>query len=305
MGYESPALERVPINDRLTYLVASKEAQAAFLGCCGLMVRDARVAIIDGNMGPRETPDMLAREKPDVCVVSHFHVDHSRWGHEASQVEGVTLHVPEAEMRYLTDVDHFVERCGMPDPEMAVQWRAWLTEFMGLRPVPDAVGLAPGEIIDLGKTKIEVIDAAGHSPGHQAYWIEEEKILFCVDIGVDSFGPWYGWKDARLDEYVRSIWRLADKDARVLVTSHGGVIEEDIRSVLLGCLDVLREREEVIRRDLDAGLDADAITDRARIYGDFSRFPEPLDRAYRIWEESMVREHVRLIEQGGVDAVER
>jgi glyoxylase-like metal-dependent hydrolase (beta-lactamase superfamily II) len=298
-------VERISIDDRLTYMVPSKEAQASFQACCGLLVRDRRVGLIDGNMGPEETPALLEELSPDVCVVSHFHVDHSRWAHEAAAVEGVTLHVPTAEIRYLADVDHFVERCGMPDAQMAAHWRTWLTEIMGLRPVPDAEPLAPGDVIDLGRTKIDVIDAAGHSPGHQAYWIAEGRILFCVDIGVDSFGPWYGWKDAKLDDYVRSIWRLAQMDADLLVTSHGGIVDADIRQVLLECLGVLRRREAAIRRDLDAGMDEGAITDRGHIYGDFSRFPPPLDRAYRIWEENMVREHARLIRSGGVDSVER
>lgn len=303
--YVHPGVKRVSISDRLTYVVPPRKAQLSFLGCSGLVVRDARTAVIDGNMGPDETPGFLAQEKPDVCVISHFHIDHSRWGHEAAQVPDVVLHVPRAELRYLADVDHFVERCGLPGEDMTRAWRAWLTGWAGLRPVPEAVPLAPGDVLDLGATRIQVIDARGHSPGHQAYWIEEDGILFCVDIGVDGFGPWYGWKDADLEQYVRSIWRLVELDARLLVTSHGGLIRNDIRKVLLGCLDVLRDREAVVARDLENGLDVDAITARGHIYGDTSRFSPPLDVAYGIWEENMVREHVRVLRAGGVDAVER
>lgn len=303
MRYVLRVVKRVSISDRLTYVVPSHKARASFQGCSGLVVSDARRAIIDGNMGPEETPGFLEAERPDVCVVSHFHVDHSRWGHEASQVPGAVVHVPQAELRYLADMDHFVERCGLPDEEMARAWRRWLTEGAGLRPVPEAKPLSPGDVLDLGATRMEVIDAKGHSPGHQAYWIEKEGILFCVDIGVDGFGPWYGWSDADLQEYVRSIWRLVELDARLLVTSHGGLIDRDTREVLLGCLEVMRRRELLVAAALDEGLDADAITARGHIYGDTSRFPFPLDVAYRIWEENMVREHVRVLEAGGVDAV--
>jgi glyoxylase-like metal-dependent hydrolase (beta-lactamase superfamily II) len=171
--------------------------------------------------------------------------------------------------------------------------------------VPSALPLSPGATLDLGRTMVEVIDAQGHSPGHQAYWIEEGRILFCVDIGVDTFGPWYGWKDARLDDYVRSIHRLADMDSKLLITSHGGVIDTDIRKTLLGCKDVMRERETLIARELDSGLTVEQIAAKGHIYGDFSRFPLPLDRAYYLWEENMVREHARILEAGGVDEVER
>ncbi len=304
MRYVHPDVQRISISDRLTYVRPPRSAEASFLGCSGLVVHDARTAIIDGNMGPDETPGFLEQEKPDVCVVSHFHIDHSRWAHEAAQVPGVLLHVPRAELRYLADVDHFVERCGLPDEDMARRWRAWLTQEVGLRPVPEAVPLAPEDEIDLGATRIEVVDARGHSPGHQAYWIAKERILFCVDIGVDGFGPWYGWKDADLLEYVRSIWRLVDLNARLLVTSHGGLVDRDTRKVLLHCMDVLRGREAVIARGLDEGLDVDAIAARGHIYGDASRFPPPLDVAYGIWEENMVREHVRILESGGVDRIE-
>jgi glyoxylase-like metal-dependent hydrolase (beta-lactamase superfamily II) len=216
-------------------------------------------------------------------------VDHSRWAHEASRIEGAVLHVPAAEWRYLADVDHFVERCGIEDAELAISWKTWLTDFAGLRPVPSAVPLSPGETIDLGGIGIEVVDAAGHSPGHQAYWIARERILFCVDIGVDA--------------YVRSIRRLADLDARLLVTSHGGIVETRIRETILGCLEVMRWREGIVARELDAGLGVEEIGARGHIYGDVSRFPPPLDRAYRLWEENMVREHARILETGGLDRI--
>jgi hypothetical protein len=80
-------------------------------------------------------------------------------------------------------------------------------------------------------------------------------------------------------------------------------VDTDIRETLLSCLEVLRKRERLIAADLDAGLDIQGCTDKGRIYGDVTRFPPPLDRAYAIWERNMVSEHVRLIESGGVDAV--
>jgi len=303
VDYEPRILKRIRIADGITYLVPPRSARSTFLGCAGILLEGARTAVIDANMGPEETLPLLEKVRPEVCVVSHFHVDHSRWAHEAASLAGAVVHVPAAEQRYLADVDHFVERCGIPDPELAARWRSWLTRSAGLRPVPDAVPLSPGETIDLGAMSIRVIDAAGHSPGHQAYWIEPGRILFCVDIGVDSFGPWYGWRDADLKTYVRSILRLAETDAALLVTSHGGIVKRDIRATILGCLDVMRARERVIRADLEAGLDVPGVAARGHIYGDVSRFPPPLDRAYYLWEENMVREHARLLRTGGVDAV--
>lgn len=295
-------VERIEIAEGVAYLVTSPEARASFLGCCGLMVEDRRKLIIDGNMGPVETPPLLERERPDVCVISHFHVDHSRWAHEAALVPGVKVHVPEAERRYLVDVDHFVDRCGVPG-ELAVSWKEWLTGFAGLKPVPRAVGLAPDDVLDLGHRKVRVVDAAGHSPGHQAYWMAEQRILFCSDIGVDAFGPWYGWEDARIPEYVASVERLVALDATLLVTSHGGIVRDDIEATLRGCVDVMRQRERCIREDLEAGLDLDACARRGHIYGDLTRFRPPLDRMYLLWERNMVAEHARVLEMGGIDAL--
>ncbi len=295
-------MERVRIDESITYLVPSRQASASFLGCCGLVVKDGRTVVIDGNMGPSETLPMLERERPQVCVVSHFHVDHSRWGHEAASIPGTVVYVPLAEKRYLADVDHFVERCGVP-VDLAGGWKQWLSGFAGLKPVPHAVGLSPGEVIEAGRVRIEVMDAAGHSPGHQAYWIADRRILFCVDIGVDAFGPWYGWQDADLALYVGSIRRLAALDARLLVTSHGGLIDTDIETTLLGCIEVMRRREDCIRTDLDAGSSIEECAARGHIYGDVSRFVPPLDRMYGVWEANMVREHARIIGMGGLDAI--
>ncbi len=300
-------VERIPISGPFEYLVPAAEARASFLGCCGLLIGDRLTGVIDGNMGPPETTGFLESVSPDVCVVSHFHVDHSRWAHEAASMPGVTVRGPEEEWRYLADVDHFIERCGLPDPALASAWREWLTGFAGLEPVPSAVPLPAGERLDFGRTAIEVVAAGGHSPGHQAYWDRASRVLFCSDIGVDRFGPWYGWRDANLEEYVRSIHRLAALGARILATSHGGIIEgeSEARRTLMGCLDVIRGRDRTIAADLDCGMDVAAIAARGHIYGDTGRFPPPLDRMYRIWEENMVREHARVIEiRGGVDGVD-
>ena len=296
---------RVRIDDTFTYLVPSEDARRSFLGCSGLVVRAETTCVIDGNLGPVETRPMLEDVRPDICVVSHFHVDHSRWAHEAAEVSGVTLFVPRAEWRYLADVEHFVERCGLPDEALARQWMDWLTQYAGLRPVPDAESLGPGETIDLGDVRIEVVAAPGHSPGHQAFWEAESRLLFCVDIGVDRFGPWYGWKDARLDDYAGSIRKLTGLGAEILVTSHGGIVRgrSDARASLEGCLDRIREREARVRDLLDAGLGVERIARRGTIYGNHKRFPAPLDRMYLLWEENMIAEHARILEMGGIDAV--
>ena len=303
IGYESSALEQIALTDQITYLVPSKEAQTSFLGCSGLLIREARVVLIDSNMGPLETPELLTAVAPDICVISHYHGDHSRYASEAAEFTKAKIYVPAEERRYLVDLHYYVEHCGIENNELAQVWLVWLTEKLKLKPVPSAEPLAAHQIIDAGKSKFEVIPTPGHSPGHQTYWERKQRLLFCTDIGVDTFGPWYGWRDANLEEYISSIAKLIELDARLLVTSHGGIIKHNVKGALQRCLRVMRHREELIARDLDAGLDAAACASKGHIYGDFSRFPDPLDRLYAVWERNMVDQHVRLLQKGGVDSI--
>lgn len=296
-------MQRFRIGDRLSYLVPSSGAVSSFIGCAGLLVEDLKTGIIDGNLGDPDTEALLASTTPDDCIISHYHVDHSRWGHLAARREETVVHVPESEKRYLTDVDHFVERSGLPNG-LGVLWRKWLTEQAGFRPIPTARVLSGGDVLDFGRTRIEIVDASGHSPGHQAYWLARERILHCVDLGVDAFGPWYGWKDADLVAYIDSVHRLASLGARLLVTSHGGLVDRDIEDAILGCIDVMRRREVLVRRDLEAGLTVDECAARGHVYGDPSRFSPPLDRMYAIWERCMVAEHARVLDRGGIDAID-
>lgn len=301
--YEPGVLERITINRKMTYLTPSKYAQASFLGCSGLLIQDAKVVLLDGNMGPWETKELLTSTRPDMCIITHYHGDHSRYGAEAVEFSDATVYVPEEERRYLIDLDYFVQRCGIEEEDLARIWLKWLTEKLKLKPIPSAVPLSGHDVIDAGSVQLEVIPAPGHSPGHQTYWEARERLLFCTDIGVDTFGPWYGWKDADLADYIQSIHRLIALDARLLVTSHGGVISENVRGALERCLDVIRAREAQILRDLDAGLDAAAVARAGHIYGNVLRFPPPLDRAYAIWERYMVDQHLHVLDKGGVDAI--
>ena len=79
----------------------------------------------------------------------------------------------------------------------------------GLIDSPEAGVFGPGEVLDFGKNRFEAMALPGHSPGHLGFREPRERILFAVDVGLDRFGPWYGFTHCRLDEYLAAIRNCA------------------------------------------------------------------------------------------------
>jgi glyoxylase-like metal-dependent hydrolase (beta-lactamase superfamily II) len=42
--------------------------------------------------------------------------------------------------------------------------------------------LAEGDIIEVGKLKLEVLFTPGHAPGHVSFYVREENVLFDGDV---------------------------------------------------------------------------------------------------------------------------
>jgi len=76
---------------------------------------------------------------------------------------------------------------------------------------------------------LQVVDAAGHSPGHLAFWWPERRFL----IAGDAVATWpqfsAGWPGFNLNDkqHRESVRRLASFDAEVVGVGHGDPITHD------------------------------------------------------------------------------
>ena len=71
-------------------------------------------------------------------------------------------------------------------------------------------------------------------------------MLFSGDIDLTSFGPWYGNPFSDIDQFVASIRRLIEIAPGCIITSHAGLIRENIRERLLSYLSVIEKRDDII-----------------------------------------------------------
>ena len=85
--------------------------------------------------------------------------------------------------------------------------------------------VVPEELVVDGQELPEgfaVIHTPGHTPGHLAFYIPEADLLFAGDVDLTPFGPFYGHDFADIDEFLRSIEKLRQLNARIVTTGHAG-----------------------------------------------------------------------------------
>lgn len=104
-----------------------------------------------------------------------------------------------------------------------------------------------GRVIDCGHIQLTALHLPGHSPGHYAFHIEKDGILFSSDLDLASNGPWYGAPYCNVGQLLESIRRLITIKPAVLVTSHRRVFkkgDDNIALLFTRYLDVVQKREE-------------------------------------------------------------
>jgi glyoxylase-like metal-dependent hydrolase (beta-lactamase superfamily II) len=70
---------------------------------------------------------------------------------------------------------------------------------------------------------LKVVHTPGHTPGHLAFWLPTNRILFCGDAVVTSPRFMGGWPGFVLNkrQHAESLHKLADFDAEILAFGHG------------------------------------------------------------------------------------
>lgn len=240
--------KRFRVTDSIEYIIPDDEI-ARYL-CSGMIVRGKATLFFDTHLGEAETRDLLETEKPDFALISHYHLDHALWGGYALECPFTELLVPSLEENYLKDLDFFLEKTGgkgfnSPSWKHFVKDKIRFHGFKGFSTYDRHTNLR------LGMIKMAFIPVPEHSPGHMAVHFPEEGILFTSDLGVGSFGPWYGFEDCDIRHYIESIIRLKSLKPKLLLTGHNGMIREDIDAAFDRCTDAFYIREDMLRKKLE------------------------------------------------------
>ena len=289
-------MQRTRITNQLTFL--EPDDMRLFKACAGVMIQSTRKLVIDANMGP-ETASFLQAEKPQAAIISHYHLDHGVWGAVAQDQTQAEVFIPSGEEPYLTDIDYFLDHTAGPY-DLIAAWEQFSVAECGYRELERYTAYDPGRFFSDGRMSIVCLDTTGHSPSHRTFYFPEDKVLFTGDMGVDRFGPWYGWEDCDLRQLVASILKLRGLPVDVLLTSHGGMYTANIGDVWDHALRHLLEREKGVATRLEKGLCPETIVAEGIFFPQKSQVPQPMQSFLTMWDTAMFNHHRKLIEQGGL-----
>ncbi|HGY12472.1 MAG: MBL fold metallo-hydrolase [Deltaproteobacteria bacterium] len=290
-------MKRTKITDNITYV--EPDSMANFTTCAGIIVQSKKKVMIDMNMGSKEISGLLEKEKPDAAIITHYHLDHSIWTRHVNTCSDAVVFIPEAEEPYLTSLDFVIEHTAGPFG-MSEKWKDFVVKRLGYEPLNEYQCYNEQTTLKDIAPEIVLVRTPGHSPSHTSFYFPDEKILFSGDMGLDHFGPWYGWTDCNIKQIVESILRLDGMDIKLILTSHGGALKKRIQSSWVNCIHQIQQREEKIIKKLETGISKQKIIQQGVFYSDKKKVKEPMRSFLNMWDTAMYNHHESLINEGGL-----
>ena len=147
------------------------EQNASILYCS----ETKKCAIVDPG-GDIEILLKIAKDNelvPEKILLTHGHIDHAGGATEIAQILRVEIHGPHEDDKFLLDsLEEQGKMFGLNSKDCSPD--VWLDE---------------GDIVTIGKEKLETYFCPGHTPGHLIFYNLESKlaivgdVLFCGSIG--------------------------------------------------------------------------------------------------------------------------
>ncbi|RJQ11684.1 MAG: MBL fold metallo-hydrolase [Bacillota bacterium] len=313
--YQLPVYQ-LEIAPGVTWVEGERRGRFPFGDCLVLEGRrghpGALRVVVDTGTGKGVIEAVAGAGPVDVVINTHYHIDHvSGNGLVRARRPEACFWCPQGEGEAFSSWEGFLKFTGFNHPSLddARPFR----EEIGWTPTPVSRELADGEVLDLGGLEATVLRLPGHTPGHSGLWFQAERIVFCADIDLSSFGPWYGDVHASVDDYLGSLDRLDSVIAEAVGPGHPVTILTSHRRPLDYESYIERrarfrahfaERDERILRILKAEgpLTLLGLARRWPIYGVPKARPLP-----GLWKSEylMVRNHLAHLSRiGKVEAVE-
>jgi len=233
----------------------------------------------------------------DMVINTHRHIDHVK-GNGLFPRAKVCVHAREKAA--MDEVD-LVAASGGWNRFMEGGFQDYMNEFPVAtsdlyvhRPVDGT--LCDGEVIDCGRSRIEVLHTPGHTAGHCSVFLPEEEVLFAGDICLTAAGPCYADPDADIDELMGSIDRLIAIKPKALVSSHSKKIYNgDSAKVLVEFRDrVLKREDRVLSAIKKKPSDIHTLAGMRLIY---AMHPSHF---VVFWEKCMIEKHLVRLEKAGL-----
>ncbi len=259
-----------------------------------LFINDRKKMLIDTGIGRSIIKKLIRRfGQPDLILYSHGHEDHI---YDTDLFTAARYIHGKDKSKALSKKELF-RHYGMNTPELQKILDSFLKSFH-YKPLAEVNTFLNDQIFDLGSIQVKILHTPGHSAGHCCFEIVDENLIFSSDIDLTSFGPWYGGIDSDILEFQNSIQLLIQKNPSILVSSHKGVIFDNIIDLLERFLNKIQDRNEKILIFLEQEKTLNEIIPHALVHG---KFYEPLEY-YLVAEKIMLQKHLALlIEQNKIE----
>jgi len=245
--------------------------------------------LIDAGMGTKK----LAPAKKmgiDLLILTHCHIDHRLTRSEISDVP-VWCHAAEAE--FFKDREYFFKSMGLKRSGLELDG---LFDFAsGAFGIEIDRQLTDGERIDLGGITLKTIHTPGHTPGHMAFLIPEHDLLFAGDIDLTPFGPFYGHDFADINDFLFSIEKLRQVQAKMVVSGHAGPFNDKLPEKFRAYGDVIHSRDRLLLENLGRIKSIGDFKGRNLFYKTYPDFPDLI----RWFELVHIEKHLERLESFG------
>jgi glyoxylase-like metal-dependent hydrolase (beta-lactamase superfamily II) len=263
------------LTERIKFIEAPDKARFPYCNC--LLIEDDKRALLDTSCGLENLQGLL-KTPVDIIVNTHFHEDHILNNHYFQNAE-IWMHAQDA--KGARSLDAFLQYYGFAEFGGEKLGQEFI-ESIDLHATPVHREFEDGEILDFGHVQLRVIHTPGHTPGHCAFYEDKAGLLFSADIDLTGFGPWYAHRCSNIDDFILSIEKCMELNPQIIVSSHKGIITDDIQGRLHRYREIIYRREEEIIKALHSPQTVDQLAERQITYGE-NKTLSPLNK----WFEKM------------------
>ena len=254
-----------------------------------ILIEGNEVTLIDTGCGISRLQALKRSFRVNMVINSHTHPDHSagNW-----VFQGVPIFVPEEAFSTAGNLISLSHR--FVNDELAPVWRNFAQTEMGFKNCPPTKQYNTDTVFQLEDFVLKPIYTPGHTIDHYSFYLAEKRILFTFDYDLTSF-PWYGHEESSLADFRQSIAKLQALPTDVIVSSHRGIIRDNIQTEWEAYIQQIEERNHRILALLDSPQTLEQLVNAAPIY---QKFPYQ-EQLLRYWERIMIYQHLLELETAG------
>ncbi|HUY01631.1 MAG TPA: MBL fold metallo-hydrolase [Candidatus Deferrimicrobium sp.] len=282
-----------------------------FGGCYGLVIKSDRdeIILIDCNF-PKELMEkflLSLDNQVDYYFITHFHMDHTANVHFIEEWTEADILMPQQEIHCIRNLNNLIEFVGANTTALKDAWKHFGYEMLQFKECQSARPFNPGTLFTFGNVSLQTLHLPGHSPGHTGFIISnsssKDRILHVADLGIDSFGPWYGnMIICNLSDYLQSIQKVETliQDCNILLSCHTDAFTSNFQSIIEGMRIKIIVRDGLLLNAIKGHLNPITLEELKALDLFFSKNKfSPLQRQlYSFWEENFLQHHlIRLIQQ--------